>query len=63
MEQKNLFFLEDWCGDLFLSAIFFKVGFSSSKQISFYLPQLKPFKSDEKYFLIYLKSSFRSQDI
>ena len=29
----------------------------------FYLLQWKPFKNDEKYFLLHLKSSFRSQDI
>ena len=40
-----------------------KVRLSSSKQVSFYLLQWKPFKSDEKCFLFHLKSSFHSQDI
>ena len=39
-----------------------KVGLSPSKK-KFYLVQWYPFKNDEKYFLYYLKSSFRSQDI
>ena len=40
-----------------------KVGLSPSKKTSFYFLQWKPFKNDEKCFLFYLKSSFRSQDI
>ena len=40
----------------------FKVGLSPSKKISFYLLQRKPFKTDEKCFLLHLKSSLRSQD-
>ena len=40
-----------------------KVGLSSSKKISFYLLQWKPFKNDEKCFLFHFKRSFRFQDI
>ena len=41
-----------------------KAGLSpSKKKIFFYLLQWKPFKNDKKYFLFYLESSFRSQDI
>ena len=41
----------------------FKVRLSPSKKIYFYLLQWKPFKDDEKWFLLHLKSSFRSQYI
>ena len=40
-----------------------KFGLSPSKKKMFYLIQWKSFKNDEKCFLFYLKSSFRSQDI
>ena len=39
-----------------------KVGLSPYKEI-FYLLQGKPFKNNEKCFLLHLKSSFHSQDI
>ena len=48
------------CSYTTLYTLFFKVGLSSSKQNSFYLPQWKPIKNDEKCFLFHLKSSFRS---
>ena len=41
----------------------FKVRLSPSKKIYFYLLQWKPFKDDEKWFLLHLKRSFRSQYI
>ena len=41
---------------------FLKVELSPSKKMH-YLLHWKPFKNDEKYFLLQLKSSFRSQDI
>ena len=46
-----------------LGLAFVKVGLSLSKKILGYLLDWKPFKSDEKYFLFHLKSSFCSEDI
>ena len=42
--------------------VFLKPDYHPSKKLS-YLLQWKPFKNREKWFLFYLKTSFRSQDI
>ena len=47
----------------FCSIYGFKAGLSPYKKNPFYLLQWKPFKTDEKCFIIHLESSFRSQDI
>ena len=44
------------------SHLMLKVGLSPSNKI-FFLFRGKEFRNDEKCFLFYLKSSFRSQDI
>ena len=40
-----------------------KIRILTFQKNGFYLFQWKPFKNDEKSFLFYIKSSFRSQDI
>ena len=64
--QNSIIFQKDWQFPIeFHKTIlmFIKVGLSPSKKNFYCLLQWWLFKNDEKSFLFYLKSSFRSQDI
>ena len=62
LEKKNTLL---WCfiPHIFEKILSLKPDSHLPKKISFYLLQWKPLKNDERCFLFYFKSSFRSQNI